>query len=655
MTRLPLHSLSVRLIAPLILFSLVIGLFLMIFFNHQADQLSHRMFQDRALELAELLVIKIEVDTSKSNLSRVMSAIGSYDDVDAIYLSNRISGRILSSNLNRYNNKNVVAIKNTAVVEALSKVGNFKINKAFFVDSEDSRQHILVYPFNAISSDKRSIVPFVITLIINNESLNQNLADFYTPTLIIQFVSLIIISGFFYIFARKIIISPINRLIFAIDHAENKESALVEDKTRKDEMGLLIERYNKMSVKNHQQKEMLIAEKERSDSAAKAKSEFLATMTHELRTPLNGVIGMSELLKEANLNTKHAGYLEIINQSGNQLLAVINDILDFSKIESGKLDLNPEYFDINQLIRNTVSMLNYQAHEKSISLSVSSNIPDNLAIVYGDDVRINQILINLISNAIKFTEKGFVTIHLKPLPNEDTTTSKFEVHVKDTGIGMSNEQLIHLFEHFHQADASTTRKYGGTGLGLAICKKLTERMNGTINVTSEPGVGTNFILGLTLPLGTKDQIRGPSNHSEWGRHHFNPADNETRILVVDDTPINLELAIALLEDEGFNTEQAENGLIALNKVKSGRYDIIIMDCLMPEMDGFESTRAIREWEEKNQHPPIPIIALTASALNETREKCQQAGMDDFITKPIDSKTLMDIVKKYLKRPTNKVS
>ena len=643
------HSLSGKLLLPVIIISVVATLFLSAFFHITSDKLSHEMIEKRAFELAEILVIKVETNSSQSHIKRVISTISAYDDVNSIFLVNRLSGRILTSSLNRYNNQSIKDIQNKKIIESIHNLNSKKSNKPLLLEADNNGYHSLILPFNAVSQDKRSIIPIILIVTINDQDIKSNLRDFLLPAMVIQALTLILIAAFFFIFARKIILEPIHKLIKAIDHSSNEEKSYVDMIESKDEMGLLIRRYNKMLKETHEYQNKLIYEKEKSDSAAKAKSNFLAVMTHELRTPLNGVIGMSELLSEAPLNDKYKGYLGTVNQSGKQLLAIINDILDFSKIESGKLDLNPVNFKLDELCQNIVNVMEFQAAEKQLTLSWANSIPDYKLNLYGDDIRLNQILINLISNGIKFTHSGHIALTCSEFTHTNDSELNLQIKVTDTGIGISKNQITNLFQHFSQAAASTTRQYGGTGLGLAICKQLCKKMGGDITVESRKGIGTTFIVKLTLPLSQEDQAidTAEHNHKTWENSHFVKNDIQPHILVVDDTPINLELACAILEDENIKVSTRANGKEAFDAYQEHTYDLILMDCLMPIMDGFESSKSIREYEVKNNMTATAIIALTASALNETKDKCRNAGMDDFLTKPLDRDKLIETIQYYL--------
>jgi len=620
-------------------------LFLSAFFHITSDKLSHEMIEKRAFELAEILVIKVETNSSQSHIKRVISTVSAYDDVNSIFLVNRLSGRILTSSLNRYNNQNIKDINNKKIIESITKINIKKSNKPLLLEADKNGNHSLILPFNAVSQDKRSIIPIILIVTINDQDIKSSLRDFLFPAMVIQALTLLLIAAFFFIFARTIILAPIHKLIKAIDHSSNEEKSYVDMKESKDEMGLLIRRYNNMLKETHEYQNKLIYEKEKADSAAQAKSNFLAVMTHELRTPLNGVIGMSDLLSEAPLNEKYRGYLGTVNHSGKQLLAIINDILDFSKIESGKLELNPVNFKLDELCQNLVNVMEFQAADKHLTLSWANSIPEYKLSLYGDDIRLNQVLINLISNGIKFTHNGHIALTCSEFSHTNESELNLQIKVTDTGIGISKKQIKNLFQHFSQADASTTRQYGGTGLGLAICKQLCKKMGGEITVESSKGIGTTFIVRLTLPLSQKEQIIDNSKpeHKTWEDSHFVKNNIKPHILVVDDTLINLELACAILEDENIKLSTRANGKEAFEAYQEHHYDLILMDCLMPIMDGFESSTNIRKYELENNIPPAAIIALTASALNETRDKCHDAGMNDFLTKPLDRDKLIETI------------
>lgn len=375
------------------------------------------------------------------------------------------------------------------------------------------------------------------------------------------------------------------------------------------------------------------------ENANAAKSQFLATMSHEIRTPLNAIIGMSELLSSAQLTGDEKEYLKAIDDSANSLLKIINNILDYSKIEAEKMELEFIEFNLRDLMTHTVRTfsLNKQNTGVGVTCTLGENLPARLV---GDQGKLRQILLNLIGNAVKFTHKGSITVAAEET-GRDATHIRIRFSVTDTGIGIPKEKIGSLFESFHQLDKSTSRKYGGTGLGLAIVKSLVRMLNGQIHVESTPGQGSCFSFELPFqPAGCADSaaaLQQPVWDFSSGNYH---------ILLAEDNKTNQLLMRKILAKHGIQVQVAENGAIVLQRLASDRFDLILMDIQMPEMDGFEATTRIRE-KEAGLGRHIPIIALTANALKEDRDRCLAAGMDDFLTKPIKSATLYECLSRYL--------
>lgn len=504
-------------------------------------------------------------------------------------------------------------------------------------------------PYFVGSKKGRSEIAGVVELVMDMKPVMAQIEALRNRMMMTTLSLMVAIVSILLFMLRKLVLLPVRELTRATrDMAEGDMDRKV-DIASKNELGELGNAFNNLAanLKNAHtdlminQKRLLEA-KGKAEEASVAKSEFLASMSHEIRTPMNVILGMTEVLSEADLSPEHEKSLSILTRAGNALMHLIDDILDLSRIESGHLEMDETEFELENILAETVSVLSVVAQKKGLKLSynIEPDVPKNIIV---DPKCLLQILFNLVGNAVKFTEKGQIDINLRKIEIKNEKI-ELEFYIKDTGIGIPEDKLDTIFERFTQADTSTTRKYGGTGLGTAISKKFVELMGGRIWVESKLGEGSTFY--FTVKLNVAKTEEGEKAVEKMLEGKSISWKQPLKILLVDDSEDNLMLMHMHLKKTPHNVDTAENGKVAVEKFQTWNYDLVLMDMEMPVMDGYTATKEIRKWEVKEKKEATPIVALTAHALKEHVQKSIDVGCIAHITKPIKKQKILEAIYKY---------